>query len=167
MDTLESIITDLLNEVFKNTVSIEDLVKHLKYMGGIDLERISIDMIFAAIKNNELSQTNENEPTDIDWHGVGFGCDETLCHCNILSPEEVGIDPSKEHEEKLEMCSFLLAVGLLAQAARMRNMQLSDYLYFNKIMHALFFYCDYPNSTFDVEHHIERLLKHIYRPGCP
>lgn len=165
--SLEEIITDLLNEVFGNTISINQLTKHLKYLGGVDLECVSIKMLLAALKSNELTQTTTNKNAKIDWSSISHGCDETLCHCLCLDPNHIGIDPSRESKEKLEMCAYLLGVGLLAQAARMQNMQLTDYLYFNKIMYTLSFYCNYSSPAFDVEHHIERLLKHIYRPGCP
>tara|TARA_R110002073_G_scaffold118918_1_gene258715 strand:- start:634897 stop:635412 length:516 start_codon:yes stop_codon:yes gene_type:complete len=165
--SLEEIIRDLLNEVFGKTVSIEYLTKHLKFLGGIDLECVPVETLLTALKNNELPQTTRNGNDQIGWRNISFGCDETLCHCLCLDPNQIGIDPSREYEEKLDMCAYLLAVGLLAQASRMQNMQLSDYLYFNKIMHTLYFYCNYSSPAFDVEHHIERLLKHIYRPGCP
>lgn len=58
MDTLEAIITDLLNEVFESTVSLDGLIEYLKDKAGRDLEKASPEMLIAAIKGIELPQPN-------------------------------------------------------------------------------------------------------------
>ena len=164
MDTLESIVTDLLNICFEKSVSLEELVEYLKDKSGGDLEKASHEMIMAAIKGIELPQTDWKNPADINWHEIRFGCDEYLARCLGADQKRLRSILDREFDQLIEMCALFLVAGLLTVA--LENMQ-DTYTgldhHFVSIMAPFGAYLGWHGEPF-IDDPLERLLFYIFRP---
>ncbi len=63
MSTLRTHITNILNEVFEQTVKLEDLVLYLQEFAGRDLEGATYDMFIQIIDDQQISPKEWNSPT--------------------------------------------------------------------------------------------------------
>ncbi len=162
--SLEPIMTDLINEVFKGAVTLEDLVVHLKDTAQRDLENASAKMILDAIRGIEKPPKDWNDPKDshIDWKEIRFGCEETLAFCRITERNMLRTQASDDFNENMDMCMFFLCAALLNDATR----KVFDPQYLASLRYTLSPFHLYEDITglFVLDSHLERLLRYIFRP---
>ncbi len=161
-EPLEPIISDLLNEVFENAVSLEDIAEHLIDLGGIDLHDIPVEMLLAAIKDTELEPISWNDHPQINWNRIRFGCNETLARCNILSqkPEQLWKNPDEEFGQLMDMCAYFLATGLIASALNHDNIYSGLDVFYRYTIAPFGLYAHLYGPPF-IDDQTERLLRYI------
>jgi len=162
-DSLESIITDLLNEIFKGAVSLEDLVIHLKDDAQRDLNKASAAMILDAIAGRERPPADWNDPKDthVDWNEIHFGCEETLAGCAITKPDGLRIQAADEFEENMDMVMYFLCAALFTESERKLD-KTNDFSNLRYILSPFSLYMEI-TGHFMLHTHMQRLLRFIFR----
>jgi len=162
MHTLESIITNLLNTCFENSVSLAELAEYLKDESGRDLENASHEQIMAAIQRTDLPQTDWNNHAEINWREITFGCGEYLSRCLGEEKKRLRSVLDREFDQLLEMCALFLAAGLLADSFRMQG-QTDCNGFFISIMSPFNAYLGWHGPPY-IDNEAEHLIRYIFRP---
>jgi|GEM_PF-5251449 len=164
MDSLASIITKLLNEIFDRTVSLEDLVLHLKEEAGRDLENAPTQMILNAAEDLQNPPKDWNDPYEfgINWKEIHFGCEETLTGCFSRQSRTHQTNHNSNFDDNLDMCMYLFCAGLLSEACRKTEGK-GELCNLNFILAPFSYYLD-RSDLFLIENNIDSLLRFIFKP---
>jgi hypothetical protein len=153
-DTLESIIVELLKNVFESCVSQEDLAERLIQDGGVDFFALDTQTVLSALRGNELSIEK--------WNEIRWACEEVLAqYFCILRDNPIGDKFPANYNDEITTCACILALGLFAESGRQNGSYLNISLH--KVLSILAAYSDNIPNMYYLDEIVERLVFFMFK----